>query len=199
MWPLLAGAASLAADRKREREHGLPKGILSRVCFSGDKGCAHYGTSVAELRGALLSLAPSASLGRAMSIAAAECAIGMARKVSVPAERPGTGGRPAQLMVGAVDRYRAALTVEGRGNHDKLTIGIRRASAVEGEETARRRPTSLTVRLPKRGVHQAYELYLPAALVELRADGTYGLKVGWHQFKSSHFNQLIDVHVTKIG
>ena len=133
-----------------------------------------------------------------MSIAAAECAIGMARKVSVPAERPGTRGRPAQL-VSAVDQYCASLTdVDGRGKHFKLTI-IRRALAVEGEETARRMPTQLRVRLPKRGVHQAYLLYFPLALVETRADGTYGLKVGWHQFKSSHFNQLIDVHVTKIG
>ena len=114
-------------------------------------------------------------------------------------ERGERGGRPAQL-VGAVDRYRASLTVEGRGNHDKLTIGIsRRASAVEGEETARRRPTQLMVQLPKRGVHQAYKLCFPLALVEVRADGTYGLKVGWHQFKSRPLNQLIDVHVTKIG
>ena len=49
------------------------------------------------------------------------------------------------------------------------------------------------------GVHQAYKLCFPLALVEVRADGTYGLKVGWHQFKSRPLNQLIDVHVTKIG
>ena len=165
--------------------------------MGGNEGYAHHGTSAAQLKDALLSLAPSASLGRAMSIAAAEWLIAEARVISVPAERPGTGGRPAQL-VGAVDRYCASLTVDGRGKHSGLTISITRVKAVEGEETARRRPKELRVRLPQRGVHQACMMPLPLTLVEER-DGKYGLKVGWHKVRSSKFNQLIDVHVTKIG
>ena len=166
--------------------------------MGGNEGYAHHGTSAAQLKDALLSLAPSASLGRAMSIAAAEWLIAEARVISVPAERPGTGGRPAQL-VGAVDRYCASLTVDGRGKHSGLTISITRVSAVEGEETARLRPKDLRVRLPKRGVHPMYMLRLPLTLVEERADGTYGLRVGTHEVKFVQFAQPINVTITKIG
>ena len=129
-----------------------------------------------------------------MSIAAAEWVIAKAR-----VERPGTGGRPAQL-VGSVDRYCAELTVDGRGKYSGLTISITRVSAVEGEETARRRPKTLQITLPKRGEHQQMTMALPKAiLVEERADGTYGLRVGTHEVKFAKFDQPIDVTITKIG
>ena len=158
---------------------------------------------MAEIRTALLSLAPSPSLGRVLSIAAAERLIAQARAElvarSAGTERPGTGGRPAQL-VGAVDRYCAELTVPGRGKHKKLTITITRDKAVAGEATARRRPMKLQITLPKRGEHQSMTMYLPKdILVEERADGTYGLRVGTHEVKFAKFDQRIDVTITKIG
>ena len=171
--------------------------------MSAIKGCARYPTSVAELRLHLLSLAPSASLGRVLSIAAAERLIAQARAElvarSAGTERPGTGGRPAQL-VGAVDRYCAELTVDGRGKHSNLTITIKRDPAVAGEDTARRRPAKLQITLPKRGQHQQSTMVLPLKiLVEKRADGTYGLRVGTHEVKFAKFDQRIDVTITKIG
>ena len=168
--------------------------------MSAIKGCARYPTSVAEIRTALLSLAPSPSLGRVLSIAAAERLIAQATVArSAGKERPGTGGRPAQL-VGAVDRYCAELTVPGRGKHKKLTITITRDKAVAGEATARRRPMKLQITLPKRDEHQSMTMYLPKdILVEERADGTYGLRVGTHEVKFAKFDQRIDVTITKIG
>ena len=168
--------------------------------MSAIKGCARYPTSVAELRLHLLSLAPSASLGRVLSIAAAERLIAQATVArSAGKERPGTGGRPAQL-VGAVDRYCAELTVDGRGKHSNLTITIKRDPAVAGEDTARRRPAKLQITLPKRGQHQQSTMVLPLKiLVEKRADGTYGLRVGTHEVKFAKFNQPIKVTISKIG
>ena len=155
---------------------------------------------MAEIRTALLSLAPSPSLGRVLSIAAAERLIAQATVArSAGKERPGTGGRPAQL-VGAVDRYCAELTVDGRGKHSNLTITIKRDPAVAGEDTARRRPAKLQITLPKRGQHQQSTMVLPLKiLVEKRADGTYGLRVGTHEVKFAKFDQRIDVTITKIG
>ena len=155
---------------------------------------------MAEIRTALLSLAPSPSLGRVLSIAAAERLIAQATVArSAGKERPGTGGRPAQL-VGAVDRYCAELTVDGRGKHSNLTITIKRDPAVAGEDTARRRPAKLQITLPKRGQHQQSTMVLPLKiLVEKRADGTYGLRVGTHEVKSAKFDRPINVTITKIG
>ena len=155
---------------------------------------------MAEIRTALLSLAPSPSLGRVLSIAAAERLIAQATVArSAGKERPGTGGRPAQL-VGAVDRYCAELTVDGRGKHSNLTITIKRDPAVVGEDTARRRPAKLQITLPKRGQHQQSTMVLPLKiLVEKRADGTYGLRVGTHEVKFAKFDQPINVTITKIG
>ena len=155
---------------------------------------------MAEIRTALLSLAPSPSLGRVLSIAAAERLIAQATVArSAGKERPGTGGRPAQL-VGAVDRYCAELTVDGRGKHSNLTITIKRDPAVAGEDTARRRPAKLQITLPKRGQHQQSTMVLPLKiLVEKRADGTYGLRVGTHEVKFAKFNQPIKVTISKIG
>ena len=155
---------------------------------------------MAEIRTALLSLAPSPSLGRVLSIAAAERLIAQATVArSAGKERPGTGGRPAQL-VGAVDRYCAELTVDGRGKHSNLTITIKRDPAVAGEDTARRRPAKLQITLPKRGQHQQSTMVLPLKiLVEKRADGTYGLRVGTHEVKFAKFDQPINVTITKIG
>ena len=107
--------------------------------------------------------------------------------------------RPAQL-VGAVDKYGATLTVDGRGKLSNLTITIKRHPAVAGEDTARRRPKTLQITLPKRGEHQQMTMALPkATLVEERADGTYGLRVGTHEVKFPKFDQPIDVTITKIG
>ena len=170
--------------------------------MSGHEGYARRDTSAAEFRDALLSLAPNASLGRVLSIAAAERLIAQV-KAEQPGmagtERPGTGGRRAQL-VGAVDKYGATLTVPGRGEHSNLTISIKRDPAVAGEDTARRRPASLQITLPKRDGHQKMTMQLPhKILVEKRADGTYGLRVGTHEVKVKKFDQPINVTITKIG
>ena len=107
-------------------------------------------------------------------------------------------GRPAQL-VGAVDKYGATLTVDGRGKLSNLTITIKRHPAVGGEDTARRKPKSLAITLPKQDGHQLMAVSFPmSGLVEERADGTYGL-VGTHEVKFAKFDQPIDVTITKIG
>ena len=40
---------------------------------------------------------------------------------------------------------------------------------------------------------------LPLTLVEKRADGTYGLRVGTHEVKFAKFDRPINVTITKIG
>ena len=108
-------------------------------------------------------------------------------------------GRPAQL-VGAVDKYGATLTVDGRGKLSNLTITIKRKPAVAGEDTARRRPKKLQITLPKRGEHQQMTMQLPKDILEEeRAAGTYGLRVGTHEVKFPKFDQPIDVTITQIG
>ena len=164
--------------------------------MSGNEGYARRDTSAAELRDALLSLPPSPSLGRVLSIAAAERLIAQADKAMT---QEGKKGRPAQL-VGAVDKYGATLTVPGRGEHSNLTITISRDKAVAGEDTARRRPRQLQIKLPKRGDHESVNISIPKDnLVEERADGTYGLREGTHEVKFAKFNQPINVTITKIG
>ena len=167
--------------------------------MSGNVGLAANGTSAAELREALLSLPPSPSLGRVLSLVLAERLIAEAREITKQAmEQEGKMGRPAQL-VGAGDRYCAALTVDGRGEHKNLTITISRRPAPAGEDTARRRPRDLQIALPKRGEHQPMKVHLPLTLVEKRADGTYGLRVGTHEVKFAKFDRPINVTITKIG
>ena len=55
--------------------------------MSGNEGCARRGTSVADLRHALLSLPPSPSLGRVLSIVHAERLIAEAREITMAGAR----------------------------------------------------------------------------------------------------------------
>ena len=99
--PLHSGTNSVEVKTKRERQHGLPENILTRVNRAGNKGYAQLpfgGTSAAELKAALLSLAPDASLGRVLSIAAAERLIAQAREFTDQAlKREGKLGRPRKV------------------------------------------------------------------------------------------------------
>ena len=88
------------------------------------------------------------------------------------------------------------------GGHGTHTVNIifKRNSEPADMPTQMRRPVHLCMSLPFKVDGKRQEVNLSMKLLQKRDDGTFGVEVGVHQFRSKYDNgDMIDVTVEKVA
>ena len=109
---------------------------------------------------------------------------------------PHIAGRPPVQSA----EYTATMTLGGGHGTHTVNIIFKRNSEPADMPTQMRRPKQLCMNLPFKVDGKRQEVNLSMKLLQKRDDGTFGVEVGVHQFRSKYDNgDMIDVRVEKVA